>query len=153
MLTREHVLEAIKTKQWIAGAFDGRDISRLTAWFPQSDWCALFGAEEHTHKPRQHPEKSWTTESILAQLAEDVEFGFEKALDKRGISAGCMFEVVRMWLWILEDPMPTDESVYAQYGLPLLKAVAVKYGFPNPIGADKGTEHTYSMRGGKDDDS
>ena len=30
------------------------------------------------------------------------------------------------------------------YGLPLLKAVAVKYGFKNPIGDDEGTEDKYS---------
>lgn len=34
--------------------------------------------------------KEWTRENILSQLKEDVEFGFEKALDKRGISASLM---------------------------------------------------------------
>lgn len=37
-----------------------------------------------------------------------------------------------------------DFDGYAQYGLPLFKAVAEKYGFPNPIGADTGEEFKYS---------
>ena len=33
---------------------------------------------------------------------------------------------------------------YALYGLPLLKATALKYGFPNEIGDDEGTESRYT---------
>jgi len=29
------------------------------------------------------------------------------------------------------------------YGLPLFKATAIKYGFPNPIGDDSGSERKY----------
>ena len=51
-----------------------------------------------THKPLQ-----WTRENILAQLKKDVEFGFEKALDKRGISSELMFNVVSRWNKVLEE--------------------------------------------------
>ena len=71
-------------------------------------------------------------------MGRDVAFGFEKALDKRGISSGLMYSVVKMWLRVLEDELAKSDA-YAQYGLPLFKAVAVKYGFPNPIGEDLGT--------------
>jgi len=37
-----------------------------------------------------------------------------------------------------------DESEYAQYGLPLFKATAVKYGFSNWIGDDTGSEDKYA---------
>lgn len=47
--------------------------------------------------------KEWTRENILSQLKEDVEFGFEKALDKRGISASLMFAVVLRWNRVLEE--------------------------------------------------
>lgn len=33
----------------------------------------------------------WTRENILEQLKSDVEFGFEKALDQRGISASTWY--------------------------------------------------------------
>lgn len=39
----------------------------------------------------------------MKQLEEDVRFGFEKALNQRGISASLMFECVMMWNYILEE--------------------------------------------------
>lgn len=88
--------------------------------------------------------KEWTKENILEQLRADVAFGFEKALDQRGISASLMFDVVLKWNRVLEDGLEDwDEDNYAQYGLPLFKATAVKYGFDNPIGEDSGRESKY----------
>jgi hypothetical protein len=49
-----------------------------------------------------------------------------------------------MWLWVLDDEL-ADFEAYAQYGLPLFKRVAVKYGFENPIGDDNGDEFQYSQ--------
>ena len=88
----------------------------------------------------------FTKENIIEQLRTDVEFGFEKALNRRGISACLMFEVVRMWNWILNEDdelanWPSER--YAIYGLPLFKATAIKYGFPNMIGDDEGDESWY----------
>lgn len=93
-----------------------------------------------THKPLP-----WTRENILAQLEKDVDFGFYKALDKRGISSELMFNVVQRWNKVLEEGLENfSEDNYAQYGLPLFKATAVKYGFDNPIGNDTGSEYKYS---------
>ena len=88
----------------------------------------------------------FTKANIIKQLRTDVEFGFEKALNRRGISAGLMFEVVRMWNWILNEDdelanWPSER--YAMYGLPLFKATAIKYGFPNMIEDDEGDESWY----------
>lgn len=89
--------------------------------------------------------KEWTRENILRRLESDVAFGFEKALDQRGISSSLMFEVVLRWNKVLEEGLEDwNEDNYAQYGLPLFKATAEKYGFPNPIGGDSGTEVKYS---------
>lgn len=88
--------------------------------------------------------KEWTRDNILAQLKSDVEFGFEKALNQRGISSSLMFEVVRAWNRVLEDGLEDwDSDDYAMYGLPLFKATAVKYGWENPIGDDTGREEHY----------
>lgn len=93
-----------------------------------------------THKPLP-----WTRENILAQLEKDVDFGFYKALNKRGISSELMFDVVQRWNKVLEEGLENfSEDNYAQYGLPLFKATAVKYGFANPIGNDTGSEYKYS---------
>lgn len=54
-----------------------------------------------------------------------------------------MYECVAMWNWILEEGLENFDS-YAQYGLPLFKATAVKYGFDNPIGDMRGDEYIFS---------
>jgi hypothetical protein len=92
-------------------------------------------------EPNWIPQK-FTKKNIISQLRMDVAFGFKKALNKRGISASMMYEVVRGWLTILEDPLK-DFDNYPMYGLPLFKAVATKYGFDNPIGEDDGSEDKY----------
>ena len=96
-------------------------------------------------KPEEHVPLEWTRENVLKQLKDDVEFGFRKALDQRGISASLMFDVVRKWNKVLEEGLENwDEDDYAMYGLPLFKATAVKYGFENPIGDDTGREDYYN---------
>lgn len=76
----------------------------------------------------------------MKALASDLEFAFEKALGQRGISASVMNDVIKMWMWVLDDEELANCEEYAQYGLPLLKKVAVKYGLPNEIGDDYGNE-------------
>lgn len=146
MLTQEQVLAEASTRdRGGAGMLDGRDYCRLAAFFPHEKWAAL-GVElkEGAEVPEPSP---WTKEAVLEQLGRDLSFAFEKALDKRGISASLMYSTVKMWMWVLEDDLKDCED-YAQYGLPLLKRVAVKYGLANPIGDDDGDEDKYSQYGG-----
>lgn len=117
---------------------DGRDINRLIKFIPE-DRLAGMGLELKPEFVGKHEHKPLTEEMVIDQLQHDVAFGFEKALNQRGLSAGIMYEVAKMWLWVLDDELENFDE-YAQYGLPLFKAVAVKYGFPNPIGDDSGTE-------------
>lgn len=79
--------------------------------------------ENKDYKP-----KEWTEENILSQLKEDVEFGWEKACDERGISSSLMYEVVKSWCKVLENGLE-DYDGYNPYGKPLFKAVANKYGW------------------------
>jgi hypothetical protein len=123
---------------------DGRDLSRL----------ARFMTEEQMAKFELAPQdgtvwvsEPFTREAVLEQLRSDLEFAFEKALNRRGISAGCMFYVIKMWMWVLdehEDLINWDDDNYAQYGLPYLKAVALRYNLPNEIGDDVGDEERYA---------
>lgn len=78
----------------------------------------------------------------MSRLETDIAFAFEKALDKRGISSSLMYEVIKMWLWVLDDDLQHFDE-YSMYGFPLFKSVALKYGFPNPIGDDSGRESKY----------
>lgn len=143
MKTREQMLDAVKAGKK-PGCIDGRDFARLVAFFPVSEWVHFgFSLTEGAEPPA--PE-DLTEGNVLKHLTSDLEFGFEKALNQRGISASLMYEVVKMWLWVLDDPLK-DFGEYAQYGLPLFKAVAIKYNLPNPIGDDSGSEEKYAADG------
>lgn len=139
----------MKTLEQIASSYksetlDGRDLHRLSRFIPE-ERLPEFGLELHEEDVGKHVAIEFTRENILKQLEKDVEFGFEKALGRRGISSSLMFNVVMMWNWILEEGLEDfDEDDYAQYGLPLFKATAVKHGFENPIGDDYGDENRYA---------
>ncbi len=138
MKTLEQIKKLYKSK-----TLDGRDIGRLINFLTEKEVKDSFDIELKDEYKEKHQPKPFTKENVLEQLKEDVEFGFEKALNQRGISAGLMYEVVSMWNWILEEGLE-DFNEYAQYGLPLFKATALKYGFDNPIGGDAGDENKYS---------
>jgi hypothetical protein len=143
MLTRDQVLEFVKNGRPCA-CFDGRDFARLLDFFPVEDW-RHFGFALAAGSERPAPQqKEWTREAILEQLTADLAFAFDKALGCRGISASLMYEVVKMWLWVLGDEELAEHGDYGMYGLPLLKAVAMKYELANPIGDDRGDEPKYS---------
>lgn len=124
---------------------DGRDISRLAVFMTreQIDAAGLT---------LRDPDVEWvpqelTRENVLTKLKGDLDFAFEKALDKRGLSAGMMYSVIKMWMWVLDehqDLIDWPDDNYAQYGLPLFKAVALRYDLPNEIGDDEGDEFVYS---------
>lgn len=142
----------MKTLEQIAGLYksnciDGRDLYRLAKFIPYEmlDKFGLTPSDEYNDPEKWDKEViPFTRENVLKQLESDVAFGFEKALSQRGISSSLMFEVVRMWNWVLEEGLEDwPEDHYAMYGLPLFKATAVKYGFENEIGDDNGDEPEY----------
>lgn len=136
MKTLQQVKELYKSK-----TIDGRDFVRLGQFIPEEE-LKDFGISIKPEYVGKHEHIEFTRENILIQLEKDVKFGFEKALDQRGISSSLMYEVVSMWNWILEEGLE-DFDEYRAYGLPLFKATALKYGFPNEIGDDEGNESKY----------
>ena len=137
MKTLEQVKNLYKSE-----TLDGRDLHRLAQFIPKEQ-LGDFGLE--LKEGVEHEAIPFTRENVLKQLEKDVEFGFDKALDQRGISASLMFDVVKMWNWILEEGLESwSDKNYAQYGLPLFKATAVKYGFQDRIPNDQGNESCYS---------
>ena len=137
MKTLEQIKYINKSK-----TIDGRDLNRLAQFIPEEQLkdFGLILREGEIHKAIPY-----TRENVLSQLEKDVDFGFEKALDQRGISSSLMFNVVKMWNWILEEGLedwPDDN--YAQYGLPLFKETAIKYGFPDQIEGKDGNEYEFA---------
>lgn len=138
MKTYADLIEMMKKPE----CFDGRDSGRLSMFIKKEDLIKL-GVEEE--KLKDHKPLEYTRKNVLKQLKDDLEFAFEKALNKRGISSSLMFYVIKMWNDILEDGLENwSEDDYAMYGLPLYKATALKYGFDNPIGDDTGSEEKYN---------
>ena len=86
--------------------FDSRWTKRFLDFIPVSEW------EEYGFKYNGNPDelvvKEWTEENILAQLKSDVEFGYEKAMDERGISSELMAMVVNAWCKVLENDLNLD---------------------------------------------
>lgn len=143
MKTQEQVLDAVKNgRKSACEMIDSRDYSRLIDFFPYNQW-EFFGFKIDDEYAKTFVPKEFTYENIVSQLKTDVAFGFKKALDRRGISSSLMYEVIKMWLWVLDDDLQEMEE-YRMYGLPLFKAVALKYGFENPIGNDSGSENSYN---------
>lgn len=142
MKTKEQVLKAIKSgRESRCAIFDSRDYARLCEFFSVDEW-PHFGFELKKVDAIPPSPIKWTKKNILVKLKSDLGFAFEKALNRRGISSNLMYEVIKMWMWILEDELQYHDE-YAMYGLPLYKAVALKYGFENFIGDDVGNERKY----------
>ena len=140
MKNRDQILEAIKSGKK-SKCIDGRDFQRLATFFPEED------LKEFGFSPKdgvEYKPQELTRENVLSELQSDLAFGFKKALNQRGISSGLMYEVVKLWMWVLDDKL-ADHDTYPMYGLPLFKAVAVKYGFENEIGDDSGSEQKYNI--------
>lgn len=140
MKTLQQIKELYKSE-----CLDGRDLNRLVQFIPFSEFPFL-GMElkpEVTEEEWNKTYKEFTRENVLIQLQSDVEFGFEKALNQRGLSSSMMAEVVKMWNWILEEGLE-DFDDYPMYGLPIFRATALKYGWDNPIGEDSGSEECYN---------
>jgi hypothetical protein len=138
MKTKQQILDAVKGGKE-SQCMDGRDFSRLADFYEKSDW-GLFGFDPETEGDFKREEL--TESNVLVKLESDLDFAFEKALGRRCISSSFMYEVIKMWMWVLDDELQDFDS-YAMYGLPLYKAVALKYGFPNQIGDDDGWEDKY----------
>ena len=135
MLQLDYILNNWNKSNSLLGDMFGRRLCQfLTVEQAKSiDWEVL---------KQYHKTIEFTKQNVLKQLESDVAFGFKKALEKNLIISKLMFDVVKEWLFILEDPLK-DFDNYSMYGLPLFKAVAVKYGFDNLIEEDDGSENKY----------
>lgn len=92
---KEHIEEFEKDN-----FFDSRWTNRFLQFVPVEEW-GNFGFEFTGEEPPAPI--VWTEENILKQLKADVEFGYEKAMDERGISSELMSMVVQSWCDVLEN--------------------------------------------------
>lgn len=85
--------------------FDRRFTKRFIDFIPVDEW-EKFGYRYIGTEPLTP--KEWTEENVLAQLKDDVEFGYMKAMNERGISAELMAMVVNAWCKVLENGLNLD---------------------------------------------
>lgn len=126
MKTLEFILE-----NYSSDCLDSRDMNRL-AQFVKEENLEKIGVKLKEEYIGTHSVIPFTKENVLKQLKEDVLFGWEKAMNQRGISASLMYEVVKMWNWVLEDGLE-DFDNYGSYGIPLFRATAKKYDWENEL--------------------
>ena len=92
MKTIEEILANYKDYETFLGDRFGRRFSD----FLTEEQAAGIGW--HAAEGHEWPEpKEWTEENVLAQLKKDVEFGWSKACDERGISSELMYDVCKAW--------------------------------------------------------
>ena len=108
--------------------FDRRWTKRFLDFLPWKEWKEYgfnttenFNAEEYTPK-------DWTEQNILEQLEEDVRFGYQKAVDGRGISSELMADVVDTWCKILENGLNLNGDD-GYYHIRQFEVVAEHYGW------------------------
>ena len=116
---KEHIDEFEEDK-----FIDGRFTKRFIDFIPVSEW-EKFGFR-YTGEDELVP-KEWTEENILAQLKKDVEFGYEKAVNERGISSGLMAMVVNAWCKILQNGLNLNGND-GYYHIKQFTTVAKHYG-------------------------
>lgn len=106
--------------------FDRRFTKRFIDFLPVEEW-EQFGFGYRGEDP--YVPKEWTEENILAQLKRDVEFGYQKAINERGISSGLMCMVVRAWCKVLENGLELDDDDTGYYSINQFTSVAEHYGW------------------------
>lgn len=91
---------------------------------------------EATAKEWDAREHKTAEESIKSYMA----FAWEKANDKRGISASRSVSHMRSWAWLAGNQELTDfineEGHYAPYGKPILAKICEVYNLPNQDNGD-----------------
>jgi hypothetical protein len=122
-------LEEIRSRG--SQTIDGRDFNRLAQFLQESEFES-FGLEIADEFRGKHIPIPYTVENVIAQMKKDVAFGFQKVMEDRSLSASTMATVVALWIWVLED----DLAAYSGSVDGFLSAVALKFGFDNPMHAD-----------------
>jgi len=134
MKTTDEFIEYLNGRTFV---LDDRTGKRFTKFLPVERWQEIGFKIADGYDVADIEQYEWSEDNIIEQLKDDVAFGFEKALNQRGISASLMRDVVCDWLYALEHPLyefASDEENYYPYALPVFRSVAAAFGFNDPSG-------------------
>ena len=79
-----------------------------------------------------------TKKNVIKVMKNYMSFAWDKANNKRGISANRSIDHFKGWLWLLGDEEGIEylKANYASYGKPGLTYICKKYGFKNEDNGD-----------------
>ena len=113
-------------------------------------YISFFAAErggllrELTPEERERAISEWKTFprdelSIIGEIREYMPFAWEKARNKRGLSATRSIGHFRQWLWMIGNDellaFAQNTGNYGDYGEPILRAISERYGCEIPAGS------------------
>lgn len=80
--------------------------------------------------PKDWKERPRDRESVIAQIEAYMPFAWDKANNRRGLSAGRSINHMQAWLWMLGEETAADSiSHYTLYGKPQLRAICEHFGW------------------------
>jgi len=121
--------------------------------FLESDWNNVFPSDGNfgwiresvtdfypvAYKPEYKSKcPELTKENVIKSMKDYMSFAWEKANDKRGISANRSIDHFKGWLWLLGDEEGIEylKANYVPYGKPGLAYICKKYGCKNEDNGD-----------------
>lgn len=122
MRVREEILSRIKARE--GTDLFGVEFTHYAYSLPYVDAQKLCKGELN-----EGDWKTVTDSTIKVDMIDYIEFAFEKARRKRGISAERSMNHFAAWLWLLgEDELSLQMDNYEDYGISNLKAVCAFLG-------------------------
>jgi hypothetical protein len=124
IITRIEALEADITD------FFGFQKGDLIGYLPFEDAKRWL---KDTAKPEDWTPTVNTPEAIKQDMLDYMSFAWDKANNRRGLSAGRSLDHMKAWLWLLGEDEAWVEAVklseYSHYGKPQLRAICKRFGW------------------------
>jgi len=139
MKSYDEVINLFKKGQvyprYLTHFFNDLDLWKLCMYIKSKD-LQLFGfmlkENENCQKWDKKVEKKWKRKNFIKELKKELGYAFDKMNKKEGLAVALIIELIKMWLWILDDDLWKNEE-FEPYGLPFLEKVALKYKFNKEV--------------------
>lgn len=138
MRTNEEIVDRIRSEEVL-----GRDMFG----FERGDLLSYLDFETAKQFLKTDAKgENWKTlprdrESVLKQMQDYMEFAWDKANGKRGLSAGRSMSHYMAWVWVVGDDLG-DLTKYEFYGKDNLVKICERYGWDHKIW-DDGVRENY----------
>jgi hypothetical protein len=148
MRTEEQIAERLAGKARGFFGFDVEVLVRFVSFETASPKLTEEARNAEGAKDEWERERLPLDESVVKKdMAEYMEFAWDKASDHRGLSAHRSLEKMEAYLWILGDDElieKLEDVSYANYGCPRLAAICEKYDLPIP--QDEGVQNMINSK-------